>query len=287
MMLLEGWDLRNVTAVLGLRPFTARAEILSEQVVGRGHRLMTEVTADRTQTLEVLGTRNLLNLLRDQLEADGVGVTSTKLPPPLPVIIEPVQERMKHDILIPITKPPLKHDIRKPSDLDVRSFDAIFDQEDLAEEFRVELRLESVTTKTEVHKAVVATHELQPAQELFANITNKVIELAKFPNRFTPLYPAVLEYVASRCFGREVQLDNLVLRSHLARLELQESIGGNLARKIAECTIEHRATEFERADFRLSETEPFSWSRKLPSLEARKTVFNFAATFNSFDRPIC
>ena len=65
MMLREGWDLRNVTAVLRLRSFTARAEILLEQVVGRGLRLMTEVTPDRTQTLEVLGMRKLLNLLRD------------------------------------------------------------------------------------------------------------------------------------------------------------------------------------------------------------------------------
>ena len=36
MMLREGWDVRNVTVVLGLRPFTAKAEILPEQVIGRG-----------------------------------------------------------------------------------------------------------------------------------------------------------------------------------------------------------------------------------------------------------
>ena len=65
MMLREGWDVRNVTVVLGLRPFTAKAEILPEQVIGRGLRLMTQVSPDRTQTLEVLGTRNLLNVLRD------------------------------------------------------------------------------------------------------------------------------------------------------------------------------------------------------------------------------
>ena len=64
MMLREGWDVRNVTVVLGLRPFTAKAEILPEQVIGRGLRLMTRVSPDRTQTLEVLGTRNLLNVLR-------------------------------------------------------------------------------------------------------------------------------------------------------------------------------------------------------------------------------
>ena len=42
MMLRECFDLRNVGAVLGLLPFTARAEILHEQVVSRGLRLMTE-----------------------------------------------------------------------------------------------------------------------------------------------------------------------------------------------------------------------------------------------------
>ena len=94
MMLREGWDVRNVTVVLGLRPFTAKAEILPEQVIGRGLRLMTQVSPDRTQTLEVLGTRNLLNVLRTQLEAEGVGVGITKTDPPTPVIIEPIQERL-------------------------------------------------------------------------------------------------------------------------------------------------------------------------------------------------
>ena len=48
MMLREGWDVRNVTVVLGLRPFTAKAEILPEQVIGRGLRLMTHISPDRS-----------------------------------------------------------------------------------------------------------------------------------------------------------------------------------------------------------------------------------------------
>src|SRR5207253_4921866 len=74
MMLREGWDVRNVTVVLGLRPFTAKAEILPEQVIGRGLRLMPSIGPDRTQTLEVLGTRKLLEFLRHSLEAEGVAV---------------------------------------------------------------------------------------------------------------------------------------------------------------------------------------------------------------------
>ncbi len=284
MMLREGWDVRNVTVVLGLRPFTAKAEILPEQVIGRGLRLMTQVSPDRTQTLEVLGTRKLLDVLRTQLETEGVGVASTSIDPPPPVIIAPIKERQAYDISIPITKPSLVHNIRKLSELKVEELDAIYDQEDLAEHFRVKLKLEFATTETEVHQADIDAGELPPPQELLASITNKVISQAKLPNHFAELYPIVRNYVATCCFGKTVNLDDDVLRSHLSRLELQEGIAKYLARKIAELTVERHAIEFEKADFWLSETKPFSWRRNLPPLEAKKTVFNYVATYNDFER---
>ena len=284
MMLREGWDVRNVTVVLGLRPFTAKAEILPEQVIGRGLRLMTQVSPDRTQTLEVLGTRNLLNVLRTQLEAEGVGVASTKTDPPPPVIISPIRERITHDIAIPITKPSLEHDIRKLSELKVEALGAIYEQEDLAEPFLVKLELEFATTETKVHQADIAGGELPPSHELLASITNKVIDRAKLPNRFAELYPMVREYIATHCFGKSVKLGDETLRSHLSRPELQEGIAKHLARNISELTIERRALEFDKADFRLSETKPFSWRRNLPPLEAKKTVFNYVATYNDFER---
>ena len=183
-----------------------------------------------------------------------------------------------------ITKPSLVHDIRKLSGLKVEALDAIYEQEDLAEQFRVKLKLEFATTETEVHQADIAAGELPPVQDLLASITNKVIDRAKLPNRFAELYPAVRDYVATRCFGKTVNLDDEALRSHLARLELQEGIAKYLARRIAELTVERRGVEFDKADFRLSETKPFSWRRNLPPLEAEKTVFNYVATYNDFER---
>ena len=284
MMLREGWDVRNVTVVLGLRPFTAKAEILPEQVIGRGLRLMAKVSPDRTQTLEVLGTRNLLNMVRTQLEAEGVGVASTKSNPPPPIIIAPVQERIKYDIAIPITKPSLTHDIRKISELEISTLEAIYEQEELAEQFRLTLKLEFATTGTELGQVDVGAGEFPPSQELLASITKKVIERAKLTSCFAELYPAVRDYVSTRCFGQVVNLDDDALRSHLFRIELQEGIAKYLARKIAELTIERRAIVFDKADFRLSETKPFSWKRNLPPLEAKKTVFNYVATYNDFER---
>ena len=284
MMLREGWDVKNVTVVLGLRPFTARAEILPEQVIGRGLRLMPKVSPDRTQTLEVLGTRNLLNVLRDQLEAEGVGISATKVDPPLPVIITPVRERLQYDITVPITKPSLEHDIRKLAALDVATFDAIYNQQDLAEQFSVRIRLEFATTETEIHTDNIAAGELPTARELLASITNKIIDRAKLPSRFAELYPAVRAYVSTRCFGKGVDLENAAVRSHLARLEHQEGVAKYLARKISELTVERRVITFDKADFRLSETKPFSWRRNLPPLVAKKTVFNYVATYNGYER---
>jgi type III restriction enzyme len=285
MMLREGWDVKNVTVVLGLRPFTAKAEILPEQVIGRGLRLIPYVTPDRTQTLEVLGTRNLLNVLRTQLEAEGVGVTTTKTDPPKPIIIEPVQGRLAYDIAIPITKPRLVHNIRKLSDLDVALLKPVFEQEELAEVHRLKLKLEFATTETEIHQAEIGAGELPPYQELLGSITNKVIDRARLPNQFAELYPRVRDYVAMRCFSRQVNLESDAARSNLSRLEVQEGIAKYFARKIAELTIERRAIEFERADYRLSETKPFSWRRNLPPpLTATKTVFNYVATYNDFER---
>ncbi|WP_202796703.1 hypothetical protein [Methylibium petroleiphilum] len=40
LMLKEGWDVRNVSVIVGLRAYTAQSNILPEQTLGRGLRRM-------------------------------------------------------------------------------------------------------------------------------------------------------------------------------------------------------------------------------------------------------
>lgn len=161
MMLREGWDVRNVSVVLGLRPFSAQAETLPEQVIGRGLRLMSDIGPD-TQTLEVLGTQNLLDVLRRQLEIDGVGVTTTEKDPPQPVVIYPVEQRSAFDIAIPITKPSLSHSARKLSSLEISAFDPVYELPKLDERIRIKLKMDFATIGTEVHQAEIGrNHEFR------------------------------------------------------------------------------------------------------------------------------
>ena len=52
LMLKEGWDVRNVTTIVGLRPYSAKANILPEQALGRGLRKMYTNTDEIKQWLE-------------------------------------------------------------------------------------------------------------------------------------------------------------------------------------------------------------------------------------------
>ena len=50
LMLREGWDVQSVTVVVGLRPYSSKANILPEQTIGRGLRLMFRNTYDGNPT---------------------------------------------------------------------------------------------------------------------------------------------------------------------------------------------------------------------------------------------
>ena len=284
MMLREGWDVRNVTVVLGLRPFTAKAEILPEQVIGRGLRLMSGVSPDRTQTLEVLGTRNLLRVLHGQLESEGVGTLSVSDGPPPPITIEPIRERADLDIAIPLTKPRFFHDVRKLAEIDIDQLEPIYEENDLSESTKQRLRMAFATTETEIHSIELRSANTPQHQDILASITNKLIARAKLPNRFAELYPSVKDYISHRCFGTKVNLDEPKVIGQIARLEIQEGIAGYLAREISKLTLERRDIEFAQADFRMSQTRPFQWRRNLPPLIATKTIFNYVATYNNFER---
>jgi type III restriction enzyme len=283
LMLREGWDVRGVTVVLGLRPFTSKAKILSEQAVGRGLRLMQGISPDRTQTLEVMGTRAFEDFVR-LLETEGVGIKMVTTPPAPPVNVEPVLEKIAYDITIPLTRPVYMHDYKRLSLFDPLALDPVYDQEELDKPIRIRLRMEFATTETEVHQADILSGPPPPAQELLASITNKIIRFARLPGGFAQPYPLIRTYTVQRCFGLAIDIDRAEIRAHLRFPLLQDGIARYLARKLGELTAEKRTIEFENAAFKLSHTTHFIWRRNLPLLACRKTVFNLVATYNDYEQ---
>ncbi|HEY4491295.1 MAG TPA: DEAD/DEAH box helicase family protein, partial [Acidobacteriota bacterium] len=105
LMLREGWDVQNVTVVVGLRPYTAKANILPEQTIGRGLRLMfRSMTVGYTERVDIIGNQAFLNFVDElekledlKLDTFEVGKDKLKI-----VTIMPLEDRKEFDIGLPL-----------------------------------------------------------------------------------------------------------------------------------------------------------------------------------------
>lgn len=70
LVLKEGWDVRNVTTIVGLRAYAARSNILPEQTLGRGLRRMYFGT-DAKETVSVMGTPAFMEFV-ESIQSEGV-----------------------------------------------------------------------------------------------------------------------------------------------------------------------------------------------------------------------
>jgi type III restriction enzyme len=281
LMLREGWDVRNVSVILGLRPFTSTANILPEQAVGRGLRLMENISPDRRQTLEVIGTDAFENFVR-QLELEGVGIDTVGEEPPKPIKIEVVHSKLGYDIAIPLTKPQFIHEYRNLEKIDTASFPPIFDTKELPEEYAISIKMEFVTTGTLVHSGSIGPDPELMALDHLRDITLTIADNLCLNGRFNQLYGIVREYIKSRCFGREVDPESEPIRKQLSDAIIREAIAKYLSDEIGKMGLQKRRLEFQDAAYHLSETIPFVWRRK--HVRCQKTIFNECAIFNNLEK---
>src|SRR5260370_29023792 len=102
----EGWEVQNVTVVVGLRRFTAKANILPEQAIGRGLRLMFrgQPGGGYPERVDIIGNNSFLEFVDDleklediQLGKFEVGKDKLSI-----TTIMPVENKKDFDIGIPM-----------------------------------------------------------------------------------------------------------------------------------------------------------------------------------------
>ena len=131
-MLSEGWDAKTVTHIMGLRAFSS--QLLCEQVVGRGlRRTSFDVAKDGLFEAEYA---HIFGVPFTFLPHEG-GTDGPPPPPPPPKTrVEPVKDKMMHEISFPnilridhIYKPLLSLDIENVKILDLDPYDSITEAE--------------------------------------------------------------------------------------------------------------------------------------------------------------
>jgi len=290
LMLREGWDVRNVTVVVGLRPYTAKANILPEQAIGRGLRLMfRDLGSDYVERVDIIGNQKFLDFVDDlekleELHLDTFEVGKDKLKI---VTIIPTEDRKRFDIGLPLLSPTL---VRKKSlaeeiaGLEVMAFNTILlpmsGDDPRNKTFKYE-GYDIITLQKEVERDYTIP-EPQTAQEVIGYYSRRIAEAVKLPSQFAALAPKVREFFEQKAFGQWVDLTDHEIVKAMSTPVAHYVCVDVFSKALKKLTIAEQEPTLLEPERMLSTCQPFPWSRQV--WEGVKTVFNLVPCDNGFER---
>ncbi len=291
LMLREGWDVKNVTVVVGLRPYTAKANILPEQTIGRGLRLMFRTAGSGyTERVDIIGNKAFLEFV-DELETlEGFKLDTFELgKDKLKIItIQPVEEKKKVDIGIPDISPSL---VRKTSlsddiaGLDVTSFNInplpLSAEEQSSKSFQYEGR--DILTDEILFAREFTPPPAQTAQEVIGYYASRIASNLKLPSQFAALAPKLKEFFEKKAFGKDINLDNPVVVQAMSSNLASYIVTKEFEKALRDIIVEEKTPALLIPERLLSTTPPFPFSSKRRVLESKKCVFNYVPCDNELE----
>jgi len=290
LMLREGWDVQNVTVIVGLRPFSAKANILPEQTIGRGLRLMFRGSGvGYTERLDVIGNPHFMKFV-DQLEREeelqlerfDIDTDHVKV-----LTIAPDPAKIDKDITLPELTPVLARKRTLAEEISAIDVSKLVTpilpkkQGDVAEQtFRFE-GYDIITLRKEIEREY-SIPEPQTAEEVISYYAKRIAEDVKLPSQFAVLVPKVREFLETRAFGGRVSLEERSIIRAIASNVAHYVTVRALSSALRGLVIEELRPTLLGAGKRLSETTPFPWSRA--SISATKAIFNRVPCDNEFER---
>ena len=289
LMLREGWDVQNVTVIVGLRPYTSKANILPEQTIGRGLRLMFgSMHTAYTERVDIIGNTAFLKFV-EQLERDeDITLDSFDLKEPLVITtIAPDPAKTDKDISVPALSPLLtrkKTLAEEIAALDVGAMPCPMlprkENDVAAQQFHYE-GVDIISLQRLVDRDYTIP-EPQTAEEVISYYAKRIAQDVKLPSQFAALVPKVREFLETKAFGETVNLSESTMIKAIATSVAQYVTVKTFAAALRGLVVEELVPTLEGEGRPLSSTEPFPFSR--PTFEAGKTVFNLVATDNEFER---
>jgi len=289
LMLREGWDVQNVTVIVGLRPYTSKANILPEQTIGRGLRLMfRNMAGGYTERVDVIGNNAFLKFVEQLEREEDIALESFDLKEPLVIqTIAPDPEKLDKDVTMPVLSPILSRKktlAEEIAGLDVAAMSCpVFPRKaDDAASKKFKYEGYDIVTLEKLVDREYEVPEPRTSEEVISYYSKRISQDVKLPSQFAALVPKVREFLETRAFGERVDLADPVIIKAVATAVAQYVTVKTFARALRGLVVEELAPELLSPGRRLSETPPFPYSR--PTLPAKKTVFNLAACDNEFER---
>ncbi len=282
LMLKEGWNVKNVTVILGLRAYSSVT--LPEQSIGRGLRIMTNLNPLERQYLEVIGTKNFREFIL-RLKNEDVSIPTFSDPPDRPVYIEVVSRKVgQYDITIPTTYPQITKTFRALGSIDITKIKT-FDLKQISDDSPV-VNIEDIITQKELLKNVKLDKvtEVLIHQLYFSHLTNELLDQVSMTCYFSKIFWLVKKYILDNVFQTR-KISNMKEQTrYLQNIDFQQGILEILRNEINKTAKEQSTFKIRNTVYKLSETKRFRWSRTVGIAECNKTIFNYVSGFNRLEK---
>lgn len=287
LMLREGWDVRNVTTIVGLRPYGADSKILPEQTIGRGLRKMFSL--DTPEKLVIVGTPKFLEFV-EELKTEGVEFQYSPMGKGTkgksPVIVEvdkenPDKDLDKLDIPIPQMSPRIYREFKNLEFIDVSKFK---NEKVALKKFSSDELKEIVFNDIEgnlSHKTVFKD-TVPDYRNVIGFFTSSILKDSRLVSGFNILYPKVESFIKYQLFTNEVELSDPQTLRNLSEVKPKEVLRTTFKKAIDELTVTDKGTAEVKNYISLKLTKP-KVAENQPFLVSKKSVFNKIIGDNPFE----
>ncbi len=280
LMLKEGWDVKNVTTIVGLRAYTAASNILPEQTLGRGLRRMYNNSVD--ESVSVIGTEVFMEFV-EKIQEEGVELERKEMgegtEPIAPLVIEVDKENVDKDIGaldidIPILTRRVYREYKHLAHLDVNSLDfkpilyLTFGVDQLRE-----IEFHYMTTSEVAHTTILESPGAEDYRNALGYFAQTLMKELRLVGGYDVLYAKVKEFVQHYLFGETVALDDPITIKNLAELRATKTIIETFKRAINDLTVQDKGNANLSETTKISSTRPFM-VKDQEHLVPKKSVFN-------------
>jgi len=278
LMLKEGWDVKNVTTVVGLRPFVAASNILPEQALGRGLRRMY-FGEDQTEELNVVGTPAFMEFV-ESIKSEGVILEKRSMgkdsEPSGPTIIEIDKEKNleKLDIEIPVLSPSIIREYKNLEELNVEEFEYTpIELKEFSKEEQKNILLRDILDD-EVRREVKIDSLHINATSIITFFTKSIMTELRLYGGQDILYGKLKQFLRDKLFGETVNLDDSNVARNLSETNVRHLIRETFKKYINALTVVDTGSTEVQNYIKVSNQKTFSIPRAKEFLPAKKCIFN-------------
>lgn len=281
LVLKEGWDVRNVTTIVGLRAYASQSKILPEQTLGRGLRRMYP-GSEATEYVSVVGTDAFMEFV-ESIQSEGVELKKKPMgpgtDPKAPIIIEIDNENTKKDIdkldiEIPILSPRIYREYKKLELLEPGQFTSKkIDYKQFNDEEKREIVFKEITTGEINHTTTLESSLVTDFRSVIGYFTQVILKDLRLVSGYDVLYGKVKDFISNYLFKEVVEIDDINTLRNLSELEATKTIIETFKKKINELTVQDKGSAEIRDYIKIKQTRPFIAADQ-SFLIPQKSIFN-------------